>query len=97
MPDNLLNHEIQNTIDIYEQIIGHTASRTRQMISSLGPIEALSKLVVSSNLQQGFRALRDQERLDLSFEAIVTRHPNLFNQKTIDVAQWRLDHKDQLL
>ncbi len=36
--------ELNRVIDIYENIIGHFAGRTRQMIDRQGPIMALSRL-----------------------------------------------------
>lgn len=52
-----LNHEVSVVIDEYERIIGRAASRTHQVIESLGVVEALSKLVVSADLQQGFNPI----------------------------------------
>jgi hypothetical protein len=67
------------------------------MIERLGHIGALSKLMISADLQQGFKALRDSQRLDETFEAIVVRHPNMFTPEVVQAAQWRLDHPHDLL
>ena len=95
MESPTLQHDVQRTIDVYEQIIGHAASRTRTMIEQLGAVEALSRLVVSSDLQPGFKALRDRGRLNESFEAVVTRHPDAFRPDVVEAAQWRLNTADK--
>jgi len=92
-----LHDEIERAIHEYEQIIGHAATRTRQMIDRYGEVEALSRLMISPDLQQGFKALRDRDQLDLTFEAIVVRHPDLFNDDAVQAAQWRLDNPHDLL
>lgn len=87
---------VDRTIDIYEKAIGQAANRTRQMIERHGAVEALSRLVESPDLQQGFRVLRDRGELDNTFEAIIVRFPKLFPDKVVEAAQWRLDNADQL-
>lgn len=91
-----LNHDIEDVIVVYEHINGVTAARTRQMIQRYGPIEALSKLVESSELQKGFRILRDNNRLDSTFEALIVRHANLFHENVVEAAQWRLTNANAL-
>ena len=90
-------NEVERAITLYEQVIRHYASRTRAMVDRHGAVGALSRLVVSPDLQQGFKALRDLGRLDMSFEAIVVRYPHLFQQDAIDAAQWRLNNPHALL
>ena len=92
-----LHDEIERAIQLYEQIIRHSATRTRQMIDRHGEIEALSRLMISPDLQQGFKALRDRGQLDLSFEAIVVRHTDEFRDDVVQAAQWRLDNPHDLL
>ncbi len=89
--------EVNEAIDLYEKLIGSVASRTRQMINNYGMVEALSRLVVSADLQSGFKVLRDQDNLDSTFEAIVVRHPELFQVPIVEAAQWRLDNPHDLL
>lgn len=88
-----VNHAIQ----AYENIVGEYASRTRQMLDRYGYVAALARIVQSPDLQSGFRALRDQGQLDLTFEAVVVRFPNEFNRQIVGAAQWRLDNADDLL
>ena len=88
--------DVDQTILLYEDISGHAATRTRQMIEQYGEVDALSRLVVSSDLQQGFKALRDSDRLMKTFEAVIVRHEHLFRSDIVKAAQWRLDQADQL-
>ena len=89
--------EVNEAIEVYEDAIGGFAARTRQMIDKYGAVDALSKLVQSPDLQSGFRVLRDQNELDRTFEAVIVRHPDLFQEQVVEAAQWRLDNADELL
>ena len=97
LPSQALLKEIAQAISIYERTAGHAATRTRNMIEQLGEVEALSRLMISADLQQGFKALRDSNQLDSTFEAIVVRHSNLFPTEVVDAAKWRLENPHQLL
>ena len=77
METMILHEEIERAIQLYEQIIRHAATRTRQMIDRYGEVKALSKLMISPDLQQGFKVLRDRGQLDLTFEAVVARHTHV--------------------
>lgn len=92
-----LLREIESVIAVYERIIGNTAQRTRNMIELEGPIRALSTLAVSADLQSGFRALRDQNLLDQTFEALIVKYPDHFSRDVVAAAQWRLDNPNDLL
>jgi len=63
------------------------------MIAELGEIETLSRLMISPDLQKGFKVLRDRKQL----EAIVIRYREFFQSDAIEAAQWRLDHPNDLL
>ncbi len=89
--------EVEHAIELYEKTIGHAATRTRQMIEQYGEVDALSRLMVSADIQQGFKVLRDSNQLDSTFESLVVRFRHLFGSDTIQAAQWRLDHSDELL
>ena len=91
-----LLHDIEVVIEVYEQEIGVPASRTRQMIERHGAIEALSKLVVSAELQSGFKVLRDRDQLDVTFEAVIVRHAGLFREDVFAAAKWRLQNAHEL-
>jgi hypothetical protein len=89
--------DVERAIQQYEQITSHAASRTRQMIDRYGEVEALSRLMVSADLQQGFKALRDRNQLEFTFEAAVVRYRELFGEEVVQAAQWRLEHPYDLL
>lgn len=97
MNDGTFVEEVATAIALYEQVVHRVATRTRNMVEQYGEVEALSRLMVSPDLQQGFKALRDDNQLDKTFEAIVVRHKNLFSQQAVEAAQWRLDHPHELL
>ncbi|HEY3932675.1 MAG TPA: hypothetical protein VGM58_09945 [Verrucomicrobiae bacterium] len=96
MTKESLHAEVAKAIILYERTIGHSAVRTRQMIEGDNEIEALSRLMISADLQQGFKALRDAKQLDSTFEAIVIRHSGLFSPDVIKAAKWRLENAHEL-
>ena len=89
--------EVDKTVDIYESLIAGYASNTRNMIKRLGYIGALSRLVVSADLQKGFKILRDRDELCKTFESIVVKFKELFDPKVVEAAEWRLDNPNDLL
>jgi len=89
--------EVNDAIEMYEEAIGGFAARTREMIENHGPVEALARLVQSPDLQTGFRVLRDKNQLASTFEAVITRHADLFQGQVVEAAQWRLDTANELL
>ena len=94
---SVFQEEVEQVIQVYEKAIGHAATRTRPMIRDYGEIGALSKLVVSADLQKGFKVLRDSGQIDKTFEALVVRFKDLFRTDVVGAAQWRLDHPYDLL
>ena len=97
MSEIAFKKEVEHAIRIYEREIGHAATRTRPMIYKYGEVEALSRLMVSADLQQGFKVLRDRDQLDKTFESLVVRFQNLFKPDVVQAAQWRLAHPYELL
>lgn len=89
--------EVERTIVLYEIEIGRAASRTRRMIERYGEVEALGRLMVSADLQKGFKVLRDKGQLGNTFEALVLRFEHMFRREAIEAARWRLNNPDQLL
>jgi hypothetical protein len=88
--------KVEKAIALYENLNEHAATRTRQMIAELGVIKALSRLMISPDLQQGFRVLRDSGQLDKSFESVVVKYQYLFDPEVVKAAQWRLEHPYEL-
>jgi len=97
MSEASFRKEVEHTIKLYEKEIGHVATRTWPMIDRYGEVEALSRLMVSADLQQGFKVLRDRNQLNNTFEALVVRFKHLFKPDVVQAAQWRLDHASELL
>ena len=97
MSEAAFREEVEHAIKLYERAIGHAATRTRPMIDKYGEVEALSRLMVSADLQQGFKVLRDRDQLDKTFEALVVRFQHLFKPDVVQAAQWRLAHPYELL
>ena len=97
MADQMFRDEVEKAILLYEEINKHYATRTRQMIRDIGEIEALSRLMISADLQQGFKTLRDADQLDKTFESFVVQYQYLFEIDVIEAAQWRFQHPYQLL
>lgn len=99
MPDSSLSNlqkDIEDATEKYENIIGFPAIRTRQLPEQYGYIEALSRIVVSGEIQQGFRILRNSNQLDLTFEAIVIRHKNMFRNDIVEAAIFRIENAHHL-
>ena len=57
----------------------------------------MARLVVSADLQEGFKALRDSGNLKSTFEALVVRFDDRFDPEVVEAAQWRLDNPFGLL
>lgn len=51
---------------------------------------AISRLVVSGDIQSGFKRLQQLELLDWTIEAAVTKFPDEFSYEVREAAQWRL-------
>ena len=92
-----LERLVAETVVMYENETRHAATATREMIQNLGVIEALSRLMISAELQKGFRVLRDKNLLERTFETIVVRNPQFFKPAVKVAAQWRLDNPFELL
>jgi len=61
--EETFKEEVKKVIELYESAIGHAATRTWPLIEKYGEIGALSRLVVSADLQKGFKVLRDRGQL----------------------------------
>ena len=98
MPLDELIVDIERTLLVYERLIAGTAGYTRPMLEHHGHVEALRMLVETGELQSGFKALRDAGLLHESFEQLVVKHgTELFAERTVEAAQWRLDHPYSLV
>lgn len=86
------NQAVESALTEYEALIDRTATRTREMYESYGCwIAVLEKLVISHDEQQGFKTLKKNGRLDISFEQLIIDYKELFSEHAITYAQSRLD------
>lgn len=89
-------HFAQRMLDAYRQAAseaGYNASYYRSMLAQLGPIETARKLLSSPAVSDGFAALWERGRMDLTVEAIVVdpQFAKLFSQDEIGIAHRRLE------
>lgn len=61
------------------------------MRQKLGTLNAIKKLVVSGDIQSGFKRLVDLGLKDLTIEAAVLKFPEQFSKGEREAAQFRLD------
>lgn len=80
----------------YEKLIGVSATRTRQMIDRHGVVEALSIMAANTEIQSGFKRLRDSNQLHLTFEAVILRHRELFRNEIVEAARFKLEHSENM-
>lgn len=90
MDDDALRRDVSVAVAEYEKLIGGYAAYTHRMLDQLGPVGALSKLMADSKFQKGLRTLAKAGRLELSFEAAVVKHQQLFHRQIVAAAEWRL-------
>jgi hypothetical protein len=88
--------DLEESLKTYELLIGAFASRTRNMIAQYGDVESLSRLVVTADIQPGFKVLNQNGKLQATFEAVITRHPAKFRKEIVDAAVFRLENADAL-
>lgn len=90
MESDALDREIAEAVREYERLIGGYAAHTHRMLDQLGPVAALGRLMSDARIQKGLRTLAKADRLELSFEAIILRHPARFSKSVAEAAEWRL-------
>jgi hypothetical protein len=60
------------------------------MRARLGTIDAIAQLMVSGEIQSGFKRLQQLGLLEWSIEAAVTKFPDEFSRQIREAAEWRL-------
>lgn len=91
-----LEHEINETIKLYERYIPTAATATRDMIARKGYIKALSDLMISDKIQKGFKTLVNNNHKEKTFEAIIIRNKEHFSKDVVQAAEFRLTHCNDL-
>ncbi|MBJ3774929.1 hypothetical protein [Acuticoccus mangrovi] len=70
---------------------GYSPTTFIQMRRRHGTVDAISRLVVSGDIQSGFRRLDALGLLDWTIEAAVRKFPDEFSREVQYAAKWRLD------
>jgi hypothetical protein len=92
-----VERDVNSVLQAYEQILHEKhgkrvlAQRTRNMIGKRGIIGAVERLVTQSRPSTGFTSLAERGETDLTFEAVVLKHPNHFSPKALARSRKRLN------
>lgn len=87
-----LDSDIAKVLAVYETLAGSYALKAKNIIDNTDPIHALVNLVVTPDLEYGFKALREEKMVrEASFEKLVIKYAELFPQEAIAIAKMRLD------
>ena len=93
-----VEQEALQAVYAYERVMSQKrgkkfrASRTWQMIDRDGIIEAIEKAVNRNSDAAGYVALAEMGMLDLAFEAVVVRHPEVFTEAAVRRSAERLEN-----
>jgi len=88
--------EALEAVYAYERVLSQKrgkkirASRTWQMIERHGLVGAVERAVSRRDDPSGYLALAEMGMQDLSFEAVVVRHPEVFSKEAISRSTDRL-------
>ena len=88
--------EVEAAVKAYEKACGHLTPRTWDKLNNLGYVKALSQYVVSGEIQIGFKKLCETGQKDKTFEAIILRYRDKFDNQIIECAQFRLNNAGKL-
>lgn len=95
MPTELENQFHAAMLDVYQRAkteAGYNASRFLSMVTEQGGYEAARSLVHAQNVSEGYTALWERKRLDLTVEAVILKPEwrDLFSEVERDIARRRL-------
>ena len=94
---NKAEREALEAVYAYEKVLSAKhgrnmrASRTWPMIERHGIIMAVERAVNRPQETAGYKALVDMGMQDFAFEAVVCRHPSVFNPEALKRSQDRLE------
>jgi hypothetical protein len=96
-PANQADQEFgRRMVDVYRRALteaNYNASYYRSMLAQLGPLETARKLLAAPAVSDGFAALWEKGRMDLTVEALVIEpeFADLFTENEVEAARRRLE------
>lgn len=95
MPTELEKRFHAAMLDVYQRAkteAGYNASRFLSMVTEQGGYEAARTLIYAQNVSDGYTALWERKRLDLTVEAVILKPEwrDLFSELERDIARRRL-------
>jgi hypothetical protein len=104
------SHSIKSTVELelwkalyaYEEVLSEKnkrrtrATRTRQMVARYGIIGAVERIVNRKIEAMGYKVLVERGLIDLTFEAVIVRHPDKFRQEVVARAKERLGKLEKI-
>ncbi len=99
---NEVEEELYKAVYVYEEILTQKnkrrtrASRTWQMVDKYGIVEAAERIVNRPIEPQGYTFLVESGMQKLTFEAIIAKHPEVFNSEVVMRAKQRLKEYENL-
>ena len=75
---------------VYLNELGHSLSRTRQMLHRHGVVETINRNAAKEGPSKNLKILADAGLLELSSEAIALDYPEYFDPKTVELAAKKL-------
>ena len=90
---SMVEREIIEAIHRYEIVNERKATRTWQMVDRYGFIETAARLAVKKSRAAGFRKLVAAGHMDMTFEAIIIRHSEIFNAEAVAKAKTMLNEE----
>jgi hypothetical protein len=76
---------------VYLNELGHSLSRTKQMLHRHGVVETINRNAAKAGHSKNLKILADAGLLELSSEAIALDYPEYFDQKTVETAAKKLE------
>lgn len=89
--ENQFSAALRTAIEEAKQL-GYHPTRFETMLNDMGAVPLAKKLVISGDLQDGLKKMKQLGRLDLTLEHIMQNEPfhPLFSKAELAAADWRL-------